>query len=141
LSRYPIEGHAYGGEEGGLLGSSAVAHAYKTSERQLRGMLNLEMVGWQPETEGSSTITVLVDPNEEMSRYMEDVVREYVPTAVVRSTTCGVRFLPSLSAFLFLLIFLTYFPVVHHSIIKPNLTDHISTVARITTPGPRSATR
>jgi bacterial leucyl aminopeptidase len=99
-SRYPIEGHAYGGEEGGLLGSSAVAHAYKTSERELRGMLNLEMVGWQPETEGSSTITVLVDPNEEMSRYMEEVVREYVPTAVVRSTTCGVRINPFPSAFI-----------------------------------------
>lgn len=88
--RYPIEGHAYGGEEGGLLGSSAVAHAYKTQERLLRGMLNLEMVGWQPEHEGSSTITVLVDPNQEMSEYMEEVVKEYVPTAVVRSTTCGV---------------------------------------------------
>lgn len=88
-AKYPIEGHAYGGEEGGLLGSSAVAHAYKTQERLLRGMLNLEMVGWQPEHEGSSTITVLVDPNQEMSEYMEEVVKEYVPTAVVRSTTCG----------------------------------------------------
>lgn len=55
-------------------------------------MLNLEMVGWQPEKNGSSTITVLVDPDEEMAVYMRDVIGAYIPTSDVRSTTCGVCF-------------------------------------------------
>jgi hypothetical protein len=108
-------------------------------------MLNLEMVGWQPETEGSSTITVLDDPNEEMSHYMEDVVREYVPTAVVRSTTCGVRFI---SPYPFLSHHILAFIHVPHVFLpfilrypKPNLTNPISMVARIIIPGLRSAIR
>jgi leucyl aminopeptidase len=92
-SRYPIEAHAYGGEEGGLLGSQKMAQAYKSAGRSIRGILNLEMVGWQPEQKGSSTITVLDDPNTGMHDYMLEVVKEYIPTADVRSTTCGVSYL------------------------------------------------
>jgi hypothetical protein len=92
-SRYPIEAHAYGGEEGGLLGSQKMAQAYKSAGRSIRGILNLEMVGWQPEQKGTSTITVLDDPNTGMHDYMLEVVKEYIPTADVRSTTCGVSYL------------------------------------------------
>ncbi|CCA70750.1 related to aminopeptidase [Serendipita indica DSM 11827] len=88
-SKYPIVTHAYAGEEGGLLGSAALAKSYKSAGRSIRGMLNLEMVGWQPETTGSSTITVLTDPNADMSNYMLNVIKAYVPTASVRSTKCG----------------------------------------------------
>ncbi|KAG8831712.1 hypothetical protein FRC20_008861 [Serendipita sp. 405] len=88
-AKYPIEAHSYAGEEGGLLGSLALARSYKSSGRLIRGMLNLEMVGWQPESTGSSTITVLKDPNSEMSNYMLSVIKAYVPTATVKSTTCG----------------------------------------------------
>ncbi|KAG8804445.1 hypothetical protein FRC17_005967, partial [Serendipita sp. 399] len=88
-AKYPIEAHAYAGEEGGLLGSLALARSYKWAGRSIRGMLNLEMVGWQPETAGSSTITVLKDPNLDMANYMLSVIKAYVPTATVKSTTCG----------------------------------------------------
>jgi leucyl aminopeptidase len=42
---YAIEAHAYAGEEGGLLGSDALAAAYKEQGREVRGMLEFEMVG------------------------------------------------------------------------------------------------
>ncbi|CAG8691854.1 15567_t:CDS:2, partial [Acaulospora colombiana] len=88
-AQYPIEGHAYAGEEGGLLGSQKMARAFKSADRSVRGILNLEMVGWQPEYQGSSTITVLDDPNAGMHDYMLKVIKEYIPSADVRSTTCG----------------------------------------------------
>jgi bacterial leucyl aminopeptidase len=88
-SKYPIEVHAYAGEEGGLLGSDALAASYSKANREIRGMLNLEMVGWQPETTGSSTITVLTDPQLSMSDHARAVVKQYVPTATLRSTHCG----------------------------------------------------
>jgi len=91
-ARYPIEAHAYGGEEGGLLGSIALSTAYTQAERDIRGVLNVEMVGWQPEKDdgSTSTITVLSDPNAGMSEYMTEVVDAYVPTANIRRAFCGV---------------------------------------------------
>lgn len=88
-SKYPIEVHAYAGEEGGLLGSAALASSYSKAGREIRGMLNLEMVGWQPQKTGSSTITVLTDPQARMSQHAQDVIKQYVPTATLRSTYCG----------------------------------------------------
>ena len=88
-SKYPIEVHAYSGEEGGLLGSDALAASYSRAGREIRGMLNLEMVGWQPEKTGSSTITVLTDPQGPMSQHALAVVKQYVPTATLRSSYCG----------------------------------------------------
>jgi bacterial leucyl aminopeptidase len=91
-SRYPIEAHAYGGEEGGLLGAQALSESYKQAGREIRGVLNVEMVGWQPESgnNSTSTITVLSDPNAPMSAYMKEVVETYIPTADVRGAFCGV---------------------------------------------------
>ncbi|QRW12939.1 Peptidase family M28 protein [Ceratobasidium sp. AG-Ba] len=90
---YAIEAHAFAGEEGGLLGSDAVAAAYKKQGKQVRGMLEFEMVGYQPSTSTnkgkSSTITVLADPVPAMSKHMIEVVRAYVPTAEQRSVNCG----------------------------------------------------
>lgn len=42
---YAIEAHAYAGEEGGLLGSSTLASAYRLQNKQIRGLLDFEMVG------------------------------------------------------------------------------------------------
>lgn len=42
---YAIEAHAYAGEEGGLLGSDALARAYKDEGKEIRGMVEFEMVG------------------------------------------------------------------------------------------------
>ncbi|KAG8742871.1 hypothetical protein FRC10_000791 [Ceratobasidium sp. 414] len=90
---YAIEAHAYAGEEGGLLGSDAMAAAYKKQGKQVRGMLEFEMVGYQPSTSTnrgkSSTITVLSDPIPAMSSHMMEVVKAYVPTAEQRSVNCG----------------------------------------------------
>ncbi|KAG7094538.1 hypothetical protein E1B28_005366 [Marasmius oreades] len=89
---YAIEAHAYAGEEGGLLGSQALAKAYKAAGKDIRGM-DLEMVGWQPNTltnsGKSSTITILSDPNIAMSTHMTQIVEAYVPTAERRSVACG----------------------------------------------------
>jgi Zn-dependent M28 family amino/carboxypeptidase len=91
--KYAIEAHAYAGEEGGLLGSQKLAAAYKKDNKVLRGFLNLEMVGWQPDTPTnvgkSSTITVLSDPSPEMAAHMSKVVKAYSPTSEARFTECG----------------------------------------------------
>lgn len=90
---HAIEAHAYAGEEGGLLGSGNLAKQYKLENKSIRGMLNFEMIGYQPPTASnagkSSTITVLSDPMPEMSAHMAEVVRKYVPTAEQRSVDCG----------------------------------------------------
>ncbi|KAJ1306257.1 hypothetical protein OPQ81_010961 [Rhizoctonia solani] len=90
---YAIEAHAYAGEEGGLLGSDALAKTYKDQGKQIRGMLEFEMVGYQPSTSTnkgkSSTITVLADPVPSMTSHMLKVVEAYVPTAELRSVNCG----------------------------------------------------
>jgi bacterial leucyl aminopeptidase len=39
----PIEFHWYAGEEGGLLGSSAIASSYDRSNVQVKGMMQLDM--------------------------------------------------------------------------------------------------
>ncbi|ELU42164.1 peptidase family m28 domain-containing protein [Rhizoctonia solani AG-1 IA] len=90
---YAIEAHAYAGEEGGLLGSDALARAYKDQGKEIRGMIEFEMVGYQPSTSSnagkSSTITVLADPVPSMTSHMIKVVEAYVPTAELRSVNCG----------------------------------------------------
>ncbi|CAE6425047.1 unnamed protein product [Rhizoctonia solani] len=90
---YAIEAHAYAGEEGGLLGSDALARTYKDQGKEIRGMLEFEMVGYQPSTPTnkgkSSTITVLADPVPSMTSHMLKVVEAYVPTAEIRSVNCG----------------------------------------------------
>ncbi|KAG7094537.1 hypothetical protein E1B28_005365 [Marasmius oreades] len=90
---YAIEAHAYAGEEGGLLGSQALAKSYKAAGKNIRGMLDFEMVGWQPNTSTnsgkSSTISILSDPVTAMSTHMTSVVKAYVPTAERRSVACG----------------------------------------------------
>ncbi|KAF8749795.1 Zn-dependent exopeptidase [Rhizoctonia solani] len=81
------------GEEGGLLGSQNLAKQYKAQNKTIRGMLNFEMVGYQPATSTnagkSSTITILSDPVPQMSAHMVQVVQKYVPTAEQRSVECG----------------------------------------------------
>ncbi|KAG8684578.1 hypothetical protein FRC11_011900 [Ceratobasidium sp. 423] len=87
--KYAIEAHAYAGEEGDLLGSKALATEYKQQNKTIRGMLDFEMVGYQPATATnggkSSTITVLSDPVPQMSDHMAQIVQKYVPTAEQRS--------------------------------------------------------
>ena len=43
--KYAIEGQAFAGEEGGLLGSSKLAASYKAAGKTVRGMLMVEMIG------------------------------------------------------------------------------------------------
>ncbi|KAJ1306256.1 hypothetical protein OPQ81_010960 [Rhizoctonia solani] len=90
---YAIEVHAYAGEEGGLLGSKNLATEYKGQNKTVRGMLDFEMVGYQPATATnvgkSSTITVLSDPVPQMSTHMSEIVQKYVPTAEKRNASCG----------------------------------------------------
>ncbi|CCO36323.1 bacterial leucyl aminopeptidase [Rhizoctonia solani AG-1 IB] len=90
---YAIEAHAYAGEEGGLLGAKTLAASYKAAGKTVRGMLDFEMIGYQPATSSnsgkSSTITVLSDPVSAMSTHMTNIVKAYVPTAERRSVSCG----------------------------------------------------
>ena len=44
-ANYAIEGHAYAGEEGGLLGSQTLAKSYKSAGKSVRGLLDFEMIG------------------------------------------------------------------------------------------------
>jgi leucyl aminopeptidase len=51
-SLYPVEFHWYSAEEGGLLGSQAVAQAYAKEGKRVRSMLQMDMTAWvKPGTE------------------------------------------------------------------------------------------
>ena len=41
----PVEFHFYSGEEGGLLGSQAIASSYKTAGKAVKAMFQLDMTG------------------------------------------------------------------------------------------------
>jgi len=83
-----LEFHGYGGEEGGLLGSQAVATDYLRNARNVIAMLQLDMTGYvAPGT--SPTIGIITDfTNAAFNVFLRNVVDTYV--GVRRSdSTCG----------------------------------------------------
>ncbi|CAE6478252.1 unnamed protein product [Rhizoctonia solani] len=83
-----VEFHWYSGEEGGLLGSNAIATNYKAAGKSVYGMLQLDMTGYvKPGTTG--TITLVTDNTDAtLTSYVTNLASTYssIKTA---TTTCG----------------------------------------------------
>lgn len=87
-STNPVEFHFYSAEEGGLLGSQAVAQAYATAGKQVRSMLQMDMTAWvKAGTEPVvGIITDFVSP--EFTEFIRSIVGEYAQIPFV-DTKCG----------------------------------------------------
>ncbi|KAG9093973.1 hypothetical protein FS749_013351, partial [Ceratobasidium sp. UAMH 11750] len=83
-----LEFHFYSGEEGGLLGSQAIATNYKSATKSVYAYLNLDMTGyWKPGT--AESIALITDNTDAgLTSYLKTLVSAYCKIPAV-TTTCG----------------------------------------------------
>jgi len=84
----PVEFHYYSAEEGGLLGSQAIAKSYEDAGTKVLAMLQMDMTAWVKAgtEERVGIIEDFVDPA--LTEFMEGLVAEYLDIPSVR-TKCG----------------------------------------------------
>ncbi|THH31073.1 hypothetical protein EUX98_g3111 [Antrodiella citrinella] len=85
----PVEFHWYAGEEGGLLGSAAVAQAYEVEGANVYAMLQLDMTAWVKNgtREEIGVFTDAVDPS--LTEFNKKLVDAYVDLPWVETTYPG----------------------------------------------------
>ncbi|KAJ9113230.1 hypothetical protein QFC22_006069 [Naganishia vaughanmartiniae] len=83
-----VEFHWYSAEEGGLLGSQAVAKVYEEDKVDVKGMIQMDMTAWvkKDTKEVIGVITDFVDPA--LTEFIAAAVHEYCDIPAV-STKCG----------------------------------------------------
>ncbi|RXK40515.1 bacterial leucyl aminopeptidase [Tremella mesenterica] len=84
----PVEFHYYSAEEGGLLGSQAIAKAYEDAGRKVLAMLQMDMTAWVKvgTKESVGIIQDYVDPG--LTEFVEELVDLYLDIPAVK-TKCG----------------------------------------------------
>lgn len=84
----PVEFHYFSAEEGGLLGSQAVAKAYEEKGTKVRAMLQMDMTAWvkQGTKESVGVIQDFVDPA--LTDFVYKLVETYLAIPPVK-TQCG----------------------------------------------------
>ena len=83
-----LELHAYGGEEGGLLGSARVAADYKLRRIPVRAVLQLDMVAYQREK--LPVITILRDTGgADLQGFASKLIKAYIPNSTVYENECN----------------------------------------------------
>ena len=84
----PVEFMYFSAEEGGLLGSQAVAKSYEDKGIKVLGMLHMDMTAWVKEgtRESVGIIEDFVDPG--LTDFTEDLVNQYLAIPSLR-TKCG----------------------------------------------------
>jgi Zn-dependent M28 family amino/carboxypeptidase len=88
-----------------MFGSTRIASQYKTEDRKVKAMLNLDMVGepfaqtlklarysfsqiaYQPSPD--PVITILTDLDKSLVSFSEALTRSYIPEARIYSNACG----------------------------------------------------
>ncbi|GAA5918121.1 hypothetical protein JCM5296_005235, partial [Sporobolomyces johnsonii] len=87
-SMHPVELHWYSAEEGGLLGSKAVAQAYAREGRKVRAMLQMDMTAWVKQ--GTKPTVGLIQDyvSAEFTDYLGTIINEYSEIGFT-PTTCG----------------------------------------------------
>ncbi|TFK67710.1 Zn-dependent exopeptidase [Pluteus cervinus] len=85
----PVEFHWYAGEEGGLLGSQAIAQSYKRAGKQVKAMLQLDMTAYtKPGTK--EVVAFLPDYiDSTLNTFLESLVDEYLSIPWAISPACG----------------------------------------------------
>ncbi|KAJ8516803.1 hypothetical protein ONZ45_g5938 [Pleurotus djamor] len=84
----PVEFHWYSGEEGGLLGSNAIATQYRSNGWRVKGALQLDMTAYfRPgTTEVAALMTDYTDAS--LNTFVESLIRQYTRLTPVRDR-CG----------------------------------------------------
>ncbi|KAK4685705.1 bacterial leucyl aminopeptidase, partial [Tremellales sp. Uapishka_1] len=84
----PVEFHYYSAEEGGLLGSQAIAKSYEEKSIKVLAMLQMDMTAWvkQGTVESVGIITDFVDPD--LTEFVYDLVNKYLAIPPLK-TKCG----------------------------------------------------
>ncbi|KZV85004.1 aminopeptidase [Exidia glandulosa HHB12029] len=85
----PVEFHWYSGEEGGLLGSDAIATAYKKAGKQVKAMMELDMSGYF--APGSKEVIAIeadyIDSG--LNTFTKSLVTSYSAITYAMDTPCG----------------------------------------------------
>ncbi|KAG8738019.1 hypothetical protein FRC10_007399 [Ceratobasidium sp. 414] len=86
-----LEFHFYSGEEGGLLGSQAIATNYKSAAKGVYAYLNLDMTGyWKPGT--AESIALITDNTDAgLTSYLKTLVSAYCKIPAVTTTVRSCR--------------------------------------------------
>lgn len=84
----PVEFMYFSAEEGGLLGSQAVAQDYERSNRKVKAMYQVDMTAWVKKgtKEVVGVIEDFVDPD--LTDWMETLIHKYLAIPPAR-TKCG----------------------------------------------------
>ncbi|ODN73212.1 hypothetical protein L202_07771 [Cryptococcus amylolentus CBS 6039] len=84
----PLEFHYFSAEEGGLLGSQAVAKSYEEEGKLVRAMLQMDMTAWVKEgtEERVGVVQDFVDPG--LTEFVEGLISEYLSIPSVK-TKCS----------------------------------------------------
>jgi leucyl aminopeptidase len=80
----PVEFHYYSAEEGGLLGSQAIAKSYEDAGKKVLAMLQMDMTAWVKAgtEERVGIIEDFVDPA--LTEFMEGLVAEYCELELIK---------------------------------------------------------
>jgi leucyl aminopeptidase len=84
----PLEFHFYSGEEGGLLGSNAIATSYKSAGKSVKAMLQFDMTGYVKP--GSTEVIGLITDNVDtgLNTFITQLASAYAKIPVA-TTRCG----------------------------------------------------
>jgi len=85
----PIEFHFYAGEEGGLLGSQAIASNYNSGGKAVKAMMNLDMTAWV-QSGTSPQIGLVTDRTDSgLNAFVRSLILAYLPGTTPTTDFCG----------------------------------------------------
>ncbi len=79
---------AYAAEEIGLRGSNAIATSYRTANKNVVGVMQLDMTNYRG-TQGFDVVLINDFTNAAQNQFVRDLITAYQPTLVVNSSPCG----------------------------------------------------
>ncbi|TFK47749.1 Zn-dependent exopeptidase [Heliocybe sulcata] len=82
---YPVEFHWYAAEEGGLLGSRAVAAEYESLGRDVRAMIQFDMTAYTKQSHTPTVAFITTDVNTPLTEYTISLAEEYADYPVQRA--------------------------------------------------------
>nr|AJD23168.1 leucyl aminopeptidase [Onygena corvina] len=83
-----MEFHWYAGEEGGLLGSSAIFKKYQSSGRKVKAMLNQDLAGYVKKGIPEQFGLIADNTNAKLNEFCKMIVKKYASLPIVE-TRCG----------------------------------------------------
>ncbi|KAF3479996.1 leucyl aminopeptidase [Arthroderma uncinatum] len=83
-----MEFHWYAGEEGGLLGSSAIFQKYRSDGRDIKAMLNQDLAGFTKQGGPEQFGLIADNTNQELNQFTKMIVEKYSKVPIVE-TKCG----------------------------------------------------